>query len=42
MRLRLLRNFLRHVKTYGDVWIANGREIATHYAACEAADTREG
>jgi peptidoglycan/xylan/chitin deacetylase (PgdA/CDA1 family) len=41
MRLRLLRNFLRHVKTYGDVWIATGREIANHYAACEAADTRE-
>lgn len=37
MRLRLLREFLDHVKEYGDVWIGTGQEIAGHFAACEAA-----
>lgn len=35
MRLRLLRNFLRHTREYGDVWIATGQEIAAHFVACE-------
>ncbi len=37
MRFRLLREFLTHAQSYGDVWIATGREIAAHYASCEAA-----
>jgi peptidoglycan-N-acetylglucosamine deacetylase len=37
MRLRLLRNFLEHTRDYGDVWIATGQEIASHFATCEAA-----
>ena len=37
MRLRLLRNFLEHTRAYGDVWIATGQEIASHFAICEAA-----
>jgi len=40
MRLRLLREFLEHVKDYGDVWIGTGREIAGHFANCEAAAAR--
>jgi hypothetical protein len=36
MRLRLLRNFLEHARAYGDVWIATGQEIASHFAICEA------
>ena len=40
MRLKLLREFLEHVKSYGDVWIATGAEIAGHFAACEAADAK--
>lgn len=37
MRWFLLRDFLRHVKAKGDVWIATGAEIEAHYRACEAA-----
>jgi peptidoglycan-N-acetylglucosamine deacetylase len=37
MRLRLLREFLRHARDYGDVWIATGQQIARHFADCEAA-----
>ena len=36
MRLRLLREFLTYAQSHGDVWIATGREIAAHYASCEA------
>jgi peptidoglycan/xylan/chitin deacetylase (PgdA/CDA1 family) len=35
MRLKLLREFLVGVRAYGDVWIATGREVAEHFAACE-------
>ncbi len=37
MRWHLLRDFLRHVRETGDVWIATSAEIARHYAACEVA-----
>ena len=37
MRLKLLREFLQHTRSLGDVWIATGRQIAHHFAACEAA-----
>src|SRR5580693_10101449 len=36
MRFRLLREFLNYALTLGDVWIATGREIAAHFARCEA------
>jgi peptidoglycan/xylan/chitin deacetylase (PgdA/CDA1 family) len=36
MRLRLLRNFLRFSKDFGDVWITTGENIAAHFEACEA------
>lgn len=36
MRWFLLRDFLRHVKAKGDVWIATGAEIEAHFRACEA------
>ena len=36
MRLRLLREFLNYALALGDVWIATGREIAGHFARCEA------
>lgn len=38
IRYKILREFIERTQTYGDVWIATGREIATHFAACEAAD----
>ncbi|MEX3845482.1 polysaccharide deacetylase [Paraburkholderia sp. BR10882] len=38
IRFKILREFIERTKTYGDVWIATGHEIATHFAACEAAD----
>jgi peptidoglycan-N-acetylglucosamine deacetylase len=37
MRLRLLRAFLNYAVSHDDLWIATGREIAGHFAACEAA-----
>jgi peptidoglycan/xylan/chitin deacetylase (PgdA/CDA1 family) len=37
MRLKLLREFLQHAKSLGDVWIATGREIADHFVGCESA-----
>lgn len=37
MRLRLLREFLRHAQSLGDVWIATGQEIAKHFAWMENA-----
>ena len=40
MRLKLLREFLQHTRSLGDVWIATGRQIAHHFAACEAASER--
>lgn len=43
IRFKILREFIERTKTYGDVWIATGEEIAKHFAACEAqakADTR--
>jgi len=36
MRFRLLREFLGYALSHGDVWITTGREIAAHYASCEA------
>ena len=36
MRFRLLREFLDYAISHGDVWITTGREIAAHYASCEA------
>ncbi len=40
MRLKLLREFLQHTRSLGDVWIASGRQIAHHFALCEAASER--
>lgn len=37
MRLMILRDFIVHARTHGDVWIAPGEDIARHFAACEAA-----
>jgi len=37
MRLRMLREFLQYTQGHGDVWIATGEDIASHFAACEAA-----
>lgn len=36
MRLRLLREFLTYARSCDDLWIATGREIAQHFAGCEA------
>jgi hypothetical protein len=36
MRFRLLREFLDYALGVGNVWIATGREIAGHFARCEA------
>ncbi|CAH1687229.1 Chitooligosaccharide deacetylase [Hyphomicrobiales bacterium] len=36
MRIRILDDFLTHVRTHDDVWIATGREIMEHYESCEA------
>jgi hypothetical protein len=36
MRIRILDDFLTHVRAYDDVWIATGREIMEHYESCEA------
>lgn len=35
MRLKLLREFLLGAQEYGDIWIATGREIASHFVAQE-------
>lgn len=37
MRIKILREFIEGAKAYGDVWIATGNEIATHFANCERA-----
>jgi len=37
MRIGILDRFLSHVRRFDDVWIARGRDIADHYARCEAA-----
>ncbi|CDZ62087.1 polysaccharide deacetylase family protein [Neorhizobium galegae] len=37
MRWHLLRDFLKHVLTKGDVWIATGSQITDHFEAQEAA-----
>jgi len=37
MRIRILDDFLRHARQTGDVWIATGEQIASHYEACERA-----
>jgi peptidoglycan/xylan/chitin deacetylase (PgdA/CDA1 family) len=37
MRYRILEEFLQYVRRYDDVWWATGRDIATHYEACESA-----
>lgn len=36
MRIRILDQFLTHVRQFDDVWIARGVDIADHYEACEA------
>jgi uncharacterized protein (DUF1786 family) len=36
MRFRLLREFLNYALAERDVWVATGREIAAHFARCEA------
>lgn len=38
MRIRILDQFLDHVRERADVWIATGREIAGHFERCEAAE----
>jgi len=40
MRLKLVREFLQAARAWGDVWIATGQEIASHFEAQEAADSR--
>ncbi|KAB0268053.1 polysaccharide deacetylase family protein [Microvirga brassicacearum] len=35
MRIRILDQFLTHVRQFDDVWIATGRDIAAHYERCE-------
>jgi uncharacterized protein (DUF1786 family) len=40
MRFRLLREFLEYALGVGDVWIATGRQIAEHFASCEASAQR--
>ena len=35
MRLGIMRDFLARARGLGDVWIATGKEIAAHFAACE-------
>lgn len=42
MRIRILDQFLTHVRDTGDVWIARGCDIAAHFEACEALVTKEG
>ena len=37
MRWHLLRDFLIHVQSRTDVWIATGAEISDHFDALEAA-----
>lgn len=37
MRWHILRDFLRHVQSKGDVWIATGAQITDHFEALEAA-----
>lgn len=37
MRWHLLRDFLRHVRGKGDVWIATGDEMSRHFEDCERA-----
>ena len=37
VRLKTLREFLESAIAYGDVWIATGEEIASHFARCEQA-----
>jgi peptidoglycan/xylan/chitin deacetylase (PgdA/CDA1 family) len=37
MRWHCLRDFLRHVQSKSDVWIATGQQIVDHFEACEAA-----
>lgn len=39
MRIRILDDFLTHVRRFDDVWIATGAEIAAHHEACEAGAT---
>ena len=38
MRLRLLREFLAHAMARGDVWLATGQQLATHFASATAGD----
>ena len=37
MRLGCCASSCNYAKSLGDVWIATGREIADHFAGCEAA-----
>lgn len=37
MRWHLLRDFLEHVQSHGDVWLARGDQILAHYEQHEAA-----
>ncbi|MCC7283350.1 MAG: polysaccharide deacetylase [Acetobacteraceae bacterium] len=37
MRMGIMRDFLARVRSFGDVWIATGRELAEHYIAHEKA-----
>ena len=42
MRWYLLRDFLQHVQAKGDVWIATGAEIESHFSQAEAAEAGTG
>jgi peptidoglycan-N-acetylglucosamine deacetylase len=35
MWVKLVREFLAGAQNYGDVWIATGQEISSHFTACE-------
>ena len=35
MWVKLVREFLTGAQNYGDVWITTGREISSHFTACE-------
>jgi hypothetical protein len=36
MRLGIFRDFIARVRSFGDVWLSTGEEIARHFEAAEA------
>lgn len=37
MRFKILNDFLTHVRTHDDVWVATGRDVCSHFEGYEAA-----